>query len=305
MLKYFVVFVTLLGLYALAVHAGGSGGAGKGGGAPKGGGGAPKGGGGGGNRPNGGGPKQVPVKGPGVNPKGGAQKPPAWPNKQPKPPGPAKPKPSGPAKPKPSGPAKPKPTGSAKAKPTAGTKQKATASKASKGTASKGSASKGSASKGSASKGTATSKPAAQSKEAAKKEVVDLARDTFGKVGGAAVGGNIAVETGHTYDFQQKQQGGGPGRGLFQMEGPMQKAYNSYLAANKLTDSASSQMKFVKSEIETGSHIGAGSAKQIRDAFAGNDVAKATTTFMKIFERPGVPHLAERLKAAQNIYNGQ
>ena len=57
--------------------------------------------------------------------------------------------------------------------------------------------------------------------------------------------GNIDVETGGTYDFTQKQKTSkkdifGPGRGLFQMEGGMLKAYDAILAKTNFPDSAKS-----------------------------------------------------------------
>ena len=52
----------------------------------------------------------------------------------------------------------------------------------------------------------------------------------FSAAATAGIMGNIAVETGGSFDFRQKQFGGGPGRGLFQFEGGHLKAYNEFLA---------------------------------------------------------------------------
>ncbi len=133
--------------------------------------------------------------------------------------------------------------------------------------------------------------------------VLQLAKNTFGRIGGAAVVGNIFVETGGSFDYQQRQSGGGPGYGLFQMENPMHNAYDAFMNTNHLTDSAESQMKFAQNEVEHGSHIGAGNTKKIRDAFAGNDVKNATEVFCNIFEKPSVPHMDRRIAAAQEALN--
>eukprot|EP01113_Clastostelium_recurvatum_P020236 TRINITY_DN24031_c0_g1_i1.p1 TRINITY_DN24031_c0_g1~~TRINITY_DN24031_c0_g1_i1.p1 ORF type:complete len:144 (-),score=30.08 TRINITY_DN24031_c0_g1_i1:78-509(-) len=139
----------------------------------------------------------------------------------------------------------------------------------------------------------------------ARKEVIDLARSAFGEVGGAAVAGNIDVETGGSFDYQQKQHGGGPGYGLFQMEPPMYKAYQAWLGkqgeGDAGKDSAAHQISYVEYEVRVGDHIGAGNAKKIRDTFNGKDVEEATTVFCNIFERPSVPHLDRRIAAAKKI----
>ena len=130
--------------------------------------------------------------------------------------------------------------------------------------------------------------------------VLQLCRGTFGPgVPSAAVMGNIAVETGFSFDYTQKQYGGGPGRGLFQMEKGMMASYNSFLAETKMTDSAASQIAFAQHELKHGTFIGAGNAKKIRDAFASGDVVEATTRFCELFERPGIPHLDKRIAAAK------
>lgn len=133
-------------------------------------------------------------------------------------------------------------------------------------------------------------------KEAA---VWGLCKNAFGLIGGAGVMGNIAVETGGSFDYQQRQHNNGPGYGLFQFEKPMRGDYNAYLKAHSASDSAASQVNYVKDQLQHGKYIGAGHAKKIRDAFASGDVVKATTEFCNRFERPSVPHLANRIAAAK------
>lgn len=49
-------------------------------------------------------------------------------------------------------------------------------------------------------------------------EVYNLLKgEGFNKNACCGIMGNISVETGGSFDYQQKQSGGGPGRGLFQM----------------------------------------------------------------------------------------
>ena len=130
-------------------------------------------------------------------------------------------------------------------------------------------------------------------------EVLLLCREFFGAgVPAAAVMGNIAVETGYTFDYQVRQRGG-TAKGLFQFEPPMWVAYTKFLTENKLTDSARSQVSYAHSEVMHGLHIGAGNARKIRDAFGSGDVVKATETFCNLFERPGTPHLEKRIEAAK------
>ena len=50
----------------------------------------------------------------------------------------------------------------------------------------------------------------------------------------AALMGNIDVETGGSFDYLQQQDGGGPGQGLFQLEGSKKESYNNYLNDNGL-----------------------------------------------------------------------
>ena len=134
----------------------------------------------------------------------------------------------------------------------------------------------------------------------ARQAIVRQLCQQYGRIGAAAVAGNIDYESGHTFDYQV-QQVNGPARGLFQFEPPMWHAYETYLVANGAVDAASSQLDFVASELRNGNVIGAGNARAIRRAFVGNDVDVATAAFVSRFERPNPlkAYLAARQVAAR------
>jgi hypothetical protein len=119
----------------------------------------------------------------------------------------------------------------------------------------------------------------------------------------AGIMGSIAVETGNSFRYDQKQKGGGPGRGLFQMEGKMLEAYREYLKNTDSVNSLNSQIDFVSSALLDNSiyDIGAGHRKKLKEAFESGNVEKITTEFSKRFLRPGKPHLKRRLKEARKI----
>jgi len=118
----------------------------------------------------------------------------------------------------------------------------------------------------------------------------------------AGILGNIAVETGGSYDYQQQQYGGGPGRGLFQMEGGMLDAYRKYLEQNKLPDGARTQIDFVDMLLKSGEQydIGAGHRQKIANAFSQGNPELATAEFSDRFLRPNPKkaHMQKRMKSA-------
>src|SRR4051812_13202747 len=121
--------------------------------------------------------------------------------------------------------------------------------------------------------------------------VKQVAMELFGDVGGAAVVGNISVETGGSFDYQQRQYGGGPGYGLFQMEDGMRRAYKEFLDKNNASDSAANQLHFAYEEVNNGNQIGPGNARRIQRAFHGDDVEEATRVFCNLFENPSQDHI--------------
>tara|TARA_R100001460_G_scaffold17306_5_gene37388 strand:+ start:795 stop:1568 length:774 start_codon:yes stop_codon:yes gene_type:complete len=131
----------------------------------------------------------------------------------------------------------------------------------------------------------------------------------------AGIMANIAIETGYTYDFKKKQDKGGPGRGLFQMEvGRMFDAYQRWMKANNKQDSALSQLEYMDAAIKgtDGSHpTDKGRAflgtkiplhlnKSLHDEL--NTVDKMTMDFRDKFENPKSRNSdKERLMQGQNF----
>ena len=121
----------------------------------------------------------------------------------------------------------------------------------------------------------------------------------------AAIMGNIDVETDGSFDFMQQQYNGGPGYGLFQLEGIQRKEYDKFLNENKLDDSANSQINYVMENVFGNKQniVGQGNAKKIREAFDG-DVDTATEIFMTKFENPkdqSSKQINKRIKKAKSI----
>ena len=123
----------------------------------------------------------------------------------------------------------------------------------------------------------------------------------------AGLMGNIDVETGGTFDFQEKQgkDDKGPGYGLFQFEGGHKKAYYNYLKNNKLEDSEASQIDYVLNNINKGEgyDIGGKNRKRLRKSFASGSPEDVTLKFSDIFENPSIPHNDRRVESALTIYD--
>lgn len=125
----------------------------------------------------------------------------------------------------------------------------------------------------------------------------------FSKEAAAGIMGNIDVETGGSYNYQQKQKGGGKGYGLFQFDF-MNKYYQDYLKRNKLEDSANTQIDYMYDTIYGNEAMfSTKDKKALREALESGNVQQATKGFQDIFENPGVPHEDRRMKSAENIYN--
>lgn len=137
-----------------------------------------------------------------------------------------------------------------------------------------------------------------------KSKIIDLLQARgYNPAAIAGILGNIAVETGGTYDYKQKQHKGN-GYGLFQFDF-MKKPYQRWLKANKLKDSAESQIDFFHDSIygKNQNFIGAGNAAQLRKVLASNDPAGIATTLSDVYLRPGKPHLERRVAEAQKTYS--
>ena len=122
----------------------------------------------------------------------------------------------------------------------------------------------------------------------------------------AGIMGNIDVETGGSFNYEQKQIKG-PGYGLFQFEGGHKKAYQNYLNKNERQDSEGSQIDYVLDNITKGEgyDIGAGNRKVLLETFKSNSPDNVALTFSKLFERPNPKkaHNDRRIKSAVGIYD--
>jgi len=135
----------------------------------------------------------------------------------------------------------------------------------------------------------------------------------------SAIMGNIAVETGNTYDHTQKQKGGGGGYGLFGFTGSHKDDYFDWEKDNKFKDSKFTQAKFVYDNIYAkkgyGRELGWRDRGLLQGAFdepvptpmalsegAQNrvGVSQKTKTFANVYEKAGKPHMKRRLKSAHD-----
>jgi len=121
------------------------------------------------------------------------------------------------------------------------------------------------------------------------------------------IAANIDVETGGSFDYQQKQLNDGPGYGLFQLDrtGPLPKAYEEYRKEKNIEDSLQSQIDFMYETIygdrKYRDILGYGHGSKLQKVFEEGTPEEVTLEFMKRWERPGKPHTDRRLKAAAEL----
>lgn len=136
----------------------------------------------------------------------------------------------------------------------------------------------------------------------------DLKRLGYSRVARAAILGNIHVETGGTYDHQQRQDNGN-GYGLYQFD--FQKKFymenkDSYLSSNKFEDTPMNQTMFMHESINQlapGKHtVDKNKIGQLQKDLQGDDVARAAISFSENYLQPGTPHIDRRRDAARTIY---
>ena len=111
----------------------------------------------------------------------------------------------------------------------------------------------------------------------------------------SAMLGNIDVETGGTFDYKQKQDGGN-GYGLFQFDFH-KPYYNKYIKENNLKDNVDSQVRYVFENIYGNQDwvLGADNAKNLRKSFKNKtDPVELSNDIMNIFLKPGKPHADKR-----------
>ena len=121
----------------------------------------------------------------------------------------------------------------------------------------------------------------------------------------SAIMGNIDVETGGSYDYQQKQVGVEDGAyGLFQFEPNVHfDNYQKNLKENTKEDSYKSQIDYAYDSIYGNERefLGYGDAKDIREAFNSKNVNQSTVSIIEDFLKPGKPHKDRRLKSADKV----
>lgn len=115
---------------------------------------------------------------------------------------------------------------------------------------------------------------------------------------------NVAVETGYTFDYTQRQHKG-PAYGLFQMEPypGLRPSYEAYRVANCKLDSADCQLDWMTASLNGSyayglTYIGSGNVKSFNRT---QTVAEATRVFSESILRPGKPHMDRRLEAAREL----
>jgi hypothetical protein len=125
----------------------------------------------------------------------------------------------------------------------------------------------------------------------------------YSKEARAAKLGNIGVETGYTYDYQQKQKNG-KGYGLYQLDF-QRPYYDKYLESNKLKDSLANQVRFTHEVLQGNDKVmgmNTKDRKALQEAFKSKDVSFITQMFSEKYEKPGVPHLEKRIEEANRLY---
>ncbi len=111
----------------------------------------------------------------------------------------------------------------------------------------------------------------------------------------AGIVGNLQAESG--VDPNRAQDGGGPGYGLAQWEGPRQADFKAWAGKDIHQSTFREQLEFIQHELTT-TERGAGNA--LRGATTAADAARI---FCNQYERPGIPHLESRIANANAIFN--
>jgi LysM repeat protein len=112
----------------------------------------------------------------------------------------------------------------------------------------------------------------------------------------AGIVGNLQAESG--VDPNRGQDGGGPGYGLAQWEGPRQAAFKAWAGHDIHQSTFQEQLQFIQHELTT-TESGAGNALK-----GATTATQAATIVCNKYERPGVPHLDNRIAYANAIFSG-
>jgi len=118
--------------------------------------------------------------------------------------------------------------------------------------------------------------------------------------------GNIAIETGGSFNPIQRQYGGGPGKGLIQMEvnTPRYKHFiNNVKNPNDLDEQYNYILDTIKNQSTDNSLINWGGYNR-QDEFMKDPnlpIEKSTELLTNLYFRPGKPNISERQLAAKYI----
>jgi hypothetical protein len=121
----------------------------------------------------------------------------------------------------------------------------------------------------------------------------------------AGIMGNIAVETGGTFDYQQKQKNGN-GYGLFQFDF-MKPYYFDYLKETEQEDSPEAQVDFMHETIYGSKQdiLGKKNAEKVRSILESDYPEDVASAFMSEWENPkkGLEHEGRRQGEAVKYFN--
>jgi len=112
----------------------------------------------------------------------------------------------------------------------------------------------------------------------------------------AGIVGNLQAESG--VDPNRAQDGGGPGYGLAQWEGPRQADFAAWAGHDIHQSTFKEQLEFIQHELTT-TESGAGNA--LKGATTASEAAQIVCNR---YERPGVPHMDSRIAFAEAAFNG-
>ena len=136
-----------------------------------------------------------------------------------------------------------------------------------------------------------------------KQSVIDLLKEKgYSDAAIAGIIGNIDVETGGSFDYQQKQKKGA-GYGLFQFDF-LKKHYKKWLKDNELKDSPQAQVDFFHDTVYGKSQniIGKTTARKVQAALQQEDPQQIATDLSEMWLKPGKPHIERRQRAALDAF---
>ena len=124
----------------------------------------------------------------------------------------------------------------------------------------------------------------------------------------AGILGNIHIETGGSFNSNQIEnaQDKKLGYGIFQLTNK-KKDYDKWMSErgfeeDKINNMAA-QLEYMHDTIQTGREIGGGNANTLQKSFNEKSAEEIALDFSNIWEKPGVPHNEQRVKATSTIFN--